>query len=51
MAETIKISEEFELPWYLNIRINNLVRTIKGTFAIEEEKPDNSLARFMEEEA
>ena len=51
MAETIKISEEFELPWYLNIRINNLVRTIKGTFAIEEEKPDNSMARFMEEEA
>ncbi len=50
MAETIKISEEFELPWYLNTRIDNLVRTIKGTFAMDEEKPDNSLTRFMEEE-
>ena len=50
MAETIKISEEFELPWYLHTRIDNLVRTIRGTFNLEEDKPDNSLARFMEEE-
>lgn len=49
MAETVKISEEFKLPWYLNIRIDNLVRTIEGTFATEEEQPDNSLARFMED--
>ncbi len=50
MAETIKISEEFDLPWSLDIRIDNLVRTIRGTFNLEENKPDNSLARFMEEE-
>ncbi len=50
MAETIKISEEFQLPWYLHTRIDNLVRTIRGTFNLEEDKPDNSLARFMEEE-
>ncbi len=50
MAETVKISQEFDLPWYLNTRIDNLVRTIKGTFVMEEDKPDNSLARFMEEE-
>lgn len=49
MAETVKISEEFNLPWYLHTRIDNLVRTIKGTFAVEEEEPDNSLARFMED--
>lgn len=50
MAETIKISEDFDLPWSLDIRIDNLVRTIRGTFNLEEDKPDNSLARFMEEE-
>ncbi len=50
MNETVKISEEFELPWYLDTRIDNLVRTIKGTFVFDEEQPDNSLERFMEGE-
>ena len=39
MDETVKIASEFNLPWYLNARIDNLVRTIKGTFNMEE--PDS----------
>lgn len=50
MDETVKISREFDLPWYLDTRIDNLVRTIKGTFVFDDDKTDNSLERFMEGE-
>lgn len=51
MDETIKISKEFNLPWYLDMRIENIVRTIRGTFNFDEEEADNSLRRFIGEEA
>ncbi|MEM0156896.1 MAG: DNA polymerase II large subunit [Thermoplasmataceae archaeon] len=49
MNETVKISKEFNLPWYLNVRIDNLVRTIKGTFNFDEEtqpEPQHDLGSF-----
>ena len=38
LKATVRISKEFELPWYLNMRIDNLVSTIEGTFAMEKEE-------------
>ncbi|MEM0158412.1 MAG: DNA polymerase II large subunit [Thermoplasmataceae archaeon] len=54
MDRTMKIAAEFNLPWYLNMRIENLVNTIKGTFALDGKNEDSddgiSLASFEEEE-
>ncbi len=50
MQETVKISEEFEIPWYLKIRIDNLVNTINGTFNTTEPIKGEELNFYMEEE-
>jgi len=50
MNETVKISEEFNIPWYLKIRIDNLVNTIKGTFNTTEPLKGEELNFYMEEE-
>ena len=49
MNETVKISEEFNIPWYLKIRIDNLVRTIQGTFNTTEPLKEEELGYYMEE--
>ena len=48
MNETVKISEEFDIPWYLKIRIDNLVNTIKGTFNTTEPVKEEELNYYME---
>ena len=50
MNETVKISEEFNIPWYLKVRIDNLVNTIKGTFNTTEPLKGEELGFYMEEE-
>ena len=53
MDETVKITQEFKLPWYLQARIDNLVRTIKGTFNFEQNDTgpvDSGLDSYSEEE-
>ena len=54
MDRTVRIAAEFNLPWYLKMRIENIVNTIKGTFSFDETEavPAESLnlGDFEEEE-
>ncbi len=51
LNSTVKVAKEFKLPWYLNERIDNLVRTIEGTFAVKEEEKTVVLESYSGEEA
>lgn len=48
LDETVKISRNFHLPEYLNMRIVNMVDTIESTFDMEE-NPVKVLEKFEEE--
>lgn len=52
LKETVKVSENFKIPFHLKVRIDNLVDMITGTFVMNEDKneskPDPGLERFGE---
>ncbi|HKJ96128.1 MAG TPA: DNA polymerase II large subunit, partial [Thermoplasmataceae archaeon] len=50
LNSTVKVSREFALPWYLQVRIENLVNTIEGTFAVKEEEKKVVLESYWGEE-
>ncbi|MCL4330176.1 MAG: DNA polymerase II large subunit [Candidatus Thermoplasmatota archaeon] len=50
LEETIKISREFKIPEYLIARIDNIEKTIRGTFADEpEQEEENVLESFSDD--
>jgi len=51
MDETLKISHEFRLPWYLDMRIENIINTITQTFNIDKKEEDKGLEDYQEIEA
>ena len=51
MDETLKISHEFKLPWYLDMRIENIINTITQTFNIDKKEEDKGLEDYQEIEA
>ncbi len=50
LNSTVKVAEEYKLPWYLMVRIENLVNTIEGTFAVKEEEKKVVLESYWGEE-
>ena len=46
LGETIRVSQKYKMPEYLNARIENLSRTINGTFIEEKEDVPDSLESF-----
>ncbi len=50
LNSTVKVAKEYRLPWYLNERIDNLVRTIEGTFAVQEEEKTVVLESYSGED-
>ncbi len=51
MDETLKVSHEFQLPWYLNMRIENIINTITQTFNIDKKEEDKGLEDYQEIES
>ena len=51
MDETLKISHEFKLPWYLDMRIENIINTITQTFNIDKKEEDKGLEDYQEIDA
>ena len=50
LEETIKISREYRIPEYLIARIDNIEKTIRGTFADEpEQEEENVLESFSDD--
>ncbi len=49
LAETVKLANEHHMPEYLVARINNLSRTIEGTFEKLEDNKEDSLETYYEE--
>lgn len=50
LNSTVKVAKEYNLPWYLQVRIENLVNTIEGTFAVKEEEKTVVLESYWGEE-
>ena len=46
LGETIRVSQKYKMPEYLTARIENLSRTINGTFIEEKEDVPDSLESF-----